>query len=150
MEQDTEKQTVSPGFDMKSIEVGTLIENGGEPLRQWFARFMDWVVTSIGAIAERRGLEHGRKYYEETGRQIAKFLARTPAKDREYLERQYSERMRKVNLRYGMGAVLQMPIRSGEDRSLYLDHQPSRFENANEAVHIGGGKTIRYPGSDEL
>lgn len=140
--------TKPEGFDITSVDIGLLVESGGEPLRQWFVRFIDWVVASVGTIATQKGLEVGRKHYEDAGKQIAKFLERVPALDKDFLEAVYAEKMRAVNLRYGMNAIMHVPVRGGTEKSLYLDRQPSRYEVAADAVRIGGGKIARYSGAD--
>lgn len=134
-------------FDTHSVEVGLLVERGGEPLRGWFLKFMTWITTSIGTIAAQKGLEVGRRYFEETGKQIVKFLGRVPPADKDFLTQLYEEKMRKVNLQSGMHATMSVPIQSGESRSLYLD-VPQHFVNPCEAIEIGGGQIARYPGAE--
>lgn len=135
-------------FNLDSLKVGFLVEKGGEPLRAWFAEFIDWVFGSIGIIAEQKGLEVGRQYYKDAGRQIAKFLERVPFADREFLTKLYEEKMRNVDLRYGMQAIICIPARGGTEKSLFMDQQPSRYEVPTDAARIGGGKVSRYGGAE--
>ena len=147
MNDPSENETPRIEFDPRSVEIGMLVQEGGEPLQTWFSEFMSWVISSIEEVAQTRGLDAGRKLYQETSEKIVEFLNRVPFVDKDSLTRMYEEKMRGVNLRYGMKAITQMPTRGGQSRSLFLDIRRP-YVDQTQAVEIGGGQIARIAGAE--
>ncbi|MEK7630058.1 MAG: hypothetical protein AAB432_01600 [Patescibacteria group bacterium] len=141
-----EERTQIDKQEIESVTVGSLIDKGGEPLYSWFKVYMESVIKRIDIVTKQQGLPIGRKLFSEAGKLLKEMMNRLNHVDRDPMLNIYIEKMRSVNLKLDMKMAIQIPTRSAESKSLYLDHQPPPFEDRYLALKIGGGKIAnRYP-----